>query len=125
VNNSSQNNPTFYNSKGNNSDPLSPNANKEKAGQIPNQSTRNQSVINMKKASARFLSPIGGGEGGSIGNDSHSLPPTNISKYPSTLKPENPSIIMQRPIRETKNQQLFDKYMHKHLKGSAEMPISN
>ena len=90
------------------------------------QSTRNLSVLNMKKTSARFLSPIGA-EGLANNNESHSLPPTNIAKYPTTSKPENSIVIMppRGGIREAKNQQLFDKYMHKNMKASGEMPQNN
>ena len=54
--------PSYY-SRGTNgsSDPLSPSSTKDP---LLAQSSRNMSVLNIKKSSARFLSPIGAGGGG-------------------------------------------------------------
>lgn len=105
-----------YNTKNTNNDKiLSPNSTSEKQGQVTNQTSRNLSVLNIKKSSARFLNPLNhfnsSGESGPLMGTK--IPSTLIDKYPGTTKPENPLQMPPRGVREAKNQQLFDKYVNR------------
>ena len=82
------------------------------------------SMMNIKKSQGRFLNPIGNENGpmspspglnyAGHGVITHpKMPSTVIDKYPNTSKPEVSPIQMPRAIRETKNNQLFEKYMNR------------
>ena len=97
--------------------PLSPSQqNKDGGAALYSDASRNMSVLNMKKSSARFLNPINGVD------PPKPIPHTNIDKYPKESSPLNmpPKV---SGMREAKNQQLFEKYMNRHgRKASIEMP---
>lgn len=114
--NAQQKSSSPYNTKNTSNDNklLSPNSTSEKSGNLPIQTSRNLSVLNIKKSSARFLNPLnhynpGGESGPLIGK----IPSSLIDKYPGTSKPENPLQMPPRGVRETKNHQLFDKYVNR------------
>ena len=108
--------PSYYSRGPNTNVPLSPSSQKDAGQVLVGQGSRNMSVLNMKKSSARFLNPINGVE-------PKQMPHTNIDKYP---KPDSNPLNMPPPrsgVREAKNHQLFEKYMNRHgRKGSIEMP---
>lgn len=83
------------------------------------------SVLNIKKSSARFLSPLqqNGPDLGPPGMLNKMPASTVIDKYPGGAKPATlESSAMPRALRENKNNQLFEKYMHRHnRKASMEM----
>lgn len=95
-------NPSYYSRGPNTNAPLSPASQKDSGGVI-GQSSRNMSVLNIKKSSARFLNPING----VADLAPKQLPHTNIDKYPN--KPLEPASQLSMPaprsgIREAKNQ---------------------
>lgn len=99
-------NPSYYSRGPNSNAPLSPASQKDTnqggggAG-IIGQSSRNMSVLNIKKSSARFLNPINGTE------PPKQLPHTNIDKYPTKGGVDASPLNMPPPrsgIREAKNQ---------------------
>lgn len=105
---------------------LSPNSNGDKVNQLQAQSSRNMSVLNIKKSSARFLNPISHQYGADTSNGvGKNLPNTVIDKYPGTSKTEN---ALQMPprggIREAKNQQLFDKYVNNRQNRKISLDVS-
>ena len=81
------------------------------------------SVLNIKKSSARFLSPIGQNEQPPGAIHHNKVPSSLIDKYPNGAKPDNPMNMPPRTIRETKNNQMFEKFMNRQTqnrKGSLE-----
>lgn len=90
--------------------------------------------MNIKKSQGRFLSPIGNENGPmsqspGLNHAGHGvithpkMPSTVIDKYPNTSKPEVSPIQMPRAIRETKNNQLFEKYMNRqHAQNTNRKP---
>jgi len=87
------------------------------------QTSRNLSVLNMKK-SARFLTPLGGGIDSNVSGQAvlsnlaanggaNKGPPSMIEKYPATQKADASPLVIPRPRNESKNSQLFDSYMNR------------
>ena len=70
-------NPTYYSRGPIANVPLSPSSQKQDGGTAAlfGDASRNMSVLNMKKSSARFLNPIGA-------DPPKQMPHTNIDKYP-------------------------------------------
>ena len=69
-------NPTYFSRGPIANVPISPNSQKQDGGTaLFGDATRNLSVLNMKKSSARFLNPIGT-------DPPKQMPHTNIDKYP-------------------------------------------
>ena len=69
-------NPTYFSRGPIANVPLSPSSQKQDGGTaLFGDATRNLSVLNMKKSSARFLNPIGA-------DPPKQMPHTNIDKYP-------------------------------------------
>jgi len=114
VNHLGSKNPSYYSRA--NAAPISPqpasHGEHKMGGNDSKTTSRNLSVLNIKKSSARFLNPIND-------NTPSGIPKMHggslIDKYPLPAKPDIPNHLNLPPrtIRESKNHQLFDKYMKK------------